>query len=624
MKQEKKHGRKRQKNIRALFLFELLCKAVFAMVFYPLCKAAFGLLLKLTGYSYLTLENLPRFARHPATIAVLLLLILMAALFYLVESVSLIIFYQGFVKDKKIGVVQILFPGIRETGYLLKQKHLPALLIFSLLNALVTLSPMLVVFAVQLKVPAFIAKVVVGEVYGAVFVVFFIIFCLLVNFFGIYSLYYCVLEDCDFFESYKKSAHAISQRLSSYLFRLIGVNLALAVFYLLIYAGALILVCYPIYRTKSEQVLMAAMLTAYDEVMVYMSVFVTVVTQIVNYAVLARLFSKYGMAHIKENRIDKLQEQISYEEAARQLEYTGREKVRRKMDSRYTRITAAVTAAVVVINAFQLADAFRNGSLIDRETLFGTYITAHRGSSAEAPENTLEALQRAIDDMADFAEIDVQETKDGVVVLMHDSSLKRTTGKSAKVIDMTYAQIVELDAGSWFGADYAGAHVPTLEEALALCKGKINLNIELKAGSSAALNVDLTEKVLLLIEEYRMENQCMISCTDPSMLARVKAYNSDIKTGYILSFAYGMFYNADYIDFYSMKSSFINESVVKTLHNLGKEVHAWTVNSRTEAERMKQLGVDNIITDRPVLVREVVYEENVRIGFFKLLGLIRQ
>lgn len=623
MKQERKHRGERQKNIRALFLFELLCKAIFVMVFYPFCTAAFRLLLKLTGYSYLTLENLLNFARHPATVAVLLLLLLAGALFYLVESVSLIIFYQGFVKEKKIRVVQILFPGIRETGYLLKQKHRLAMLFFSLINALVTLSPMLIVFAIQLKVPAYIAKTVVGEIYGAVFVIFFVLFCLLVNFFGIYSLYYCVLEDADFFESFKKSARVISQRLSRYLFCLIGVNLALAVFYFLLYAGVLVLVCYLIYKTKSEQVLMAAMLTAYDEVMLYMGVVITVVTQIVNYAVLARLFTKYGMALIRENRIDKLQEQITYEDAARQMEYTGRETVRKKMNSRYTRITAVVTAVVVVINAYEIADAFRNGSLIDRETLFGTYITAHRGSSAAAPENTLEALQQAIDDMADFAEIDVQETKDGVVILMHDASLKRTTGKKAKVIDLTYAQIVELDAGGWFGADYAGVHVPTLREALELCKGKINLNIELKAGKSAAVNIDLTEKVLLLIEEYYMEDQCIISCTDQTMLAKVKECNSNIKTGYILSFAYGMFYDVDYIDFFSMKSSFVNESMVKTLHSLGKEVHAWTVNSRTETERMKQLGVDNIITDNPVLVREVVYGENVRIGFFKLLGLIR-
>ena len=269
-----------------------------------------------------------------------------------------------------------------------------------------------------------------------------------------------------------------------------------------------------------------------------------------------------------------------------------------------------------------IGDAFRNGSLTDRETLFGTYITAHRGSSNAAPENTLEALEQAILDMADFAEIDVQETRDGVVILMHDASLRRTTGARAQVGELTYAQIKELDAGGWFSKEFAGVHVPMLEEALLLCKGKINLNIELKAAKSSVANESLIQKVLQLIDLYDMQDQCMISCTDPVMLARVKEKNSNLKTGYILSFAYGMFYQVDYIDFFSMKSSFVNESTVKTLHSLGKEVHAWTVNSRMEMERMKQLGVDNIITDNPVLVREVVYEEHMRMGFFKLLGII--
>lgn len=621
MEQRGTYGEK-QKNIRALVLFELLYKAAFVMIFYPMCTAMFRLLLKVTGYSYLTLENLARFVRHPATLLFIFLLLFAGSVFYLVEAISLIVFYQDVAKARKVTVVQILFPGLRETRYLLRQKQKGAILLFSLLNALVTLSPMLVIFAVQLKVPAYIARTVAKEPVGAVFCVVFLLFCFLTNFFGMYSLYYCVLGDHSFLDGFKKSVHMVWKRCLRYIGCLVGINLVLSILYALVYAGVLLLACYLIYRTKSEEVLMAAMLTVCDEVMLYMGIFITVVTQIVNFSVLARLFSKYGMPLLAGNRIEKFQEQIVYEDAALEMEYTGKEPVRQKIYNRYTRITTFLFILVIFINAYQLIDTFRNGSLADRETLLGTYITAHRGSSAAAPENTLEALQRAVDDMADFAEIDVQETKDGVVVLMHDASLRRTTGKKARVGDMTYAQIVDLDAGRWFGKAYEGVRVPTLDEALRLCKGRINLNIELKPGASAVLNEDLIEKVLWLIDLYDMEDQCMISCTDQMMLAKVKESNRKIKTGYILPFVYGMFYTLDYIDFFSMKSSFVNESTVRTLHSLGKEVHAWTVNSRSETERMKQLGVDNIITDYPVMVREVVYEENVRIGFFKLLGLI--
>ena len=621
-----KHGWERQKNIRALFLFELLCKAAFTMVFYPVCKAAFKLLLKVTGYSYLTLENLPRFVRHPATVVVLIVILLACSLFYLVESVSLIVFYQGYVREEKIGVIQVLFPGISRAAELLRKKKRGRILLFSLLNALLTLSPMLFVFAVQFKVPAYIARTVASRTYGGIAIFLFLIICLLVNFFGVYSLYYCVLSEDDFSTGFKKSSKVVWRYRYRFIFSLLGQNLLLAVFYAVLYMGVLVLVCYIIYCTKSEQVLMAAMLTAYDEVMIYMGIFITVTAQIVNYAALARMFSKYGVMEVAvsfpPNRIEKIQEQIVYEDAVRQMEYAEAEKIQKKLSSRYTRLTAAAVAAVILINGYELADAFRNGSLTDRETLFGTYITAHRGSSGNAPENTLAALSQAIDDMADFAEIDVQETKDGVVILMHDTSLRRTARSRARVGDVTYAQLLDMEVGSWFSPHFAGERIPTLEEALKLCKGKINLNIELKVGKSSAVNEDLIQKVLELIDTYDMEDQCMISCTDQGMLARVRQQNANIKTGYILSFAYGMFYQVDYIDFYSMKSSFVNESTVRTLHSLGKEVHAWTVNSRSETERMKQLGVDNIITDNPVLVREVVYGEHVRMGFFKLLGII--
>ena len=351
-----KHGWERQKNIRALFLFELLCKAAFTMVFYPVCKAAFKLLLKVTGYSYLTLENLPRFVRHPATVVVLIVILLACSLFYLVESVSLIVFYQGYVREEKIGVIQVLFPGISRAAELLRKKKRGRILLFSLLNALLTLSPMLFVFAVQFKVPAYIARTVASRTYGGIAIFLFLIICLLVNFFGVYSLYYCVLSEDDFSTGFKKSSKVVWRYRYRFIFSLLGQNLLLAVFYAVLYVGVLVLVCYIIYCTKSEQVLMAAMLTAYDEVMIYMGIFITVTAQIVNYAALARMFSKYGVMEVAvsfpPNRIEKIQEQIVYEDAVRQMEYAEAEKIQKKLSSRYTRLTAAAVAAVILINGY--------------------------------------------------------------------------------------------------------------------------------------------------------------------------------------------------------------------------------------------------------------------------------
>jgi len=107
-------------------------------------------------------------------------------------------------------------------------------------------------------------------------------------------------------------------------------------------------------------------------------------------------------------------------------------------------------------------------------------------------------------------------------------------------------------------------------------------------------------------------------------LKRVKAADSDIYTGYILSAAYGSYYEDDAIDFISLLSSSANRKLVERVHACGKEVHVWTVNKKSELERMKMIGVDNIITDRPILAREVILgEENAENLLARLRALLR-
>ena len=613
----------RKKGIGVLLLFELLYKAMFLMILYLLFYGAFRLVLRIMGYSYLTMENMFEFLKNPITLFVLFGLIIVCTLFYLIETVSLIIFYQGYVKAYKISVVKILFTGIRETLCLLKRMGRAAVLLFSFVNAAVTLAPMIATFAARFRVPAYIAKVVVEQVTGLGIVVFFVALCLFINFFGIYSLYYCVLGETTFLEGFRKSTKLLKRNLGRFFVRMFGANLVLWLCYLIVYAIVLIVSCYIIYRTKPERVLVAAMLTIHDEVALYMGVLVTIMGQIVNYAVLSAFFYQYGPRLLRINQVEKLQEQIVYEDAIRRMEAAGVDR-HLGLQSWYTKVTLLVAVFVAGFHIYSIYNALRNGSLADKETLFGTYITAHRGASAEAPENTLEALRLAIECMADYAEIDVQLTKDGVVILMHDPSLWRTTGQRLTVSGVDYGLISELDAGSWFHKDYAGTRIPTLKQAIELCKGKINLNIELKAEKSGKRNRELVEKVVSMIWEYNLEAQCVLSSTSHEMLEMVKELAREIKTGYILAFAYGNFYNLDCVDFYSIRYNFVNENIVRKLHSLGKEVHVWTVDTRSGLERMKQLGVDNIITDNAVLAREVVYGDRVRKGFFKLLGLVRQ
>ena len=124
-------------------------------------------------------------------------------------------------------------------------------------------------------------------------------------------------------------------------------------------------------------------------------------------------------------------------------------------------------------------------------------VTGHRGASGHAPENTLSAMRIAIEMGAEFSELDVQETADGEIILLHDSSLKKTSGVDKDIWEVNYADLKGLDVGSWFSEEYKNEPIPTLQEAINLVKGKMKLNIELKANKHEKMLAERTLKVVM-------------------------------------------------------------------------------------------------------------------------------
>ena len=273
-------------------------------------------------------------------------------------------------------------------------------------------------------------------------------------------------------------------------------------------------------------------------------------------------------------------------------------------------IYSFVLVMSIVLDVLYVVLTF-NSNPFERVAIFhDTKITAHRGASREAPENTLAAFQRAIDDMADYIELDVQMTSDGYIVVMHDASAYRTTGVAKNITDMTYEEVKKLDAGYWFSEKYRGERVPSFEEVLKLVKSSpvsIKLNVEIKSSADSSIAAG---KVIELIKKYSMEQNCVITSFDYDALLAVKSMDEDIQTGYILSVAYGRFYENTNVDFFSVNASFLTKRTVDAIHNTGKQVYAWTANNDTSIKNLANKGIDNIITDEPVMAREVVYSRN--------------
>ncbi|MGL4848350.1 MAG: glycerophosphoryl diester phosphodiesterase membrane domain-containing protein [Clostridium sp.] len=228
-------------------------------------------------------------------------------------------------------------------------------------------------------------------------------------------------------------------------------------------------------------------------------------------------------------------------------------------------------------------------------------ITAHRGSS-NAPENTMAAVKEAVKEGADYAEIDVMTTKDNEVVLFHDKTLKRIDGTNRKIKEMDLDEVSEVDAGSYYSNAYKGEKIPTLEEILKESKGKIKLNIELKPMKD---NDKLVEEVVELIKKYNMEDDVVISSIDYKSLEETERLAPELKTGFVLLAMAGDIglYN---VDFVSVESSRISQSLVYAFKALGKEVHVFTVNNDNLAEKMIYDGVDNIITDKVQAIKNTI------------------
>jgi glycerophosphoryl diester phosphodiesterase len=227
-------------------------------------------------------------------------------------------------------------------------------------------------------------------------------------------------------------------------------------------------------------------------------------------------------------------------------------------------------------------------------------VVAHRGDSRRAPENTLAAFKAAIDDGADFAELDVQETSDGVIVVLHDRDLMRMAGDRRRIADITFAEARKLDLGRRAGPEFAGERIPTLAEAIALARGRIKLQIELKYYGR---DRGLARKVAELIRREDFEDQCEVTSLDEDGLMKAKRANPRLRVVALVTYALGDPGRLD-VDGLSVNTEVLSDRLIRAARRRGKALYAWTVDDPRAMVRLIERGVGGIVTNAPdVLVR---------------------
>lgn len=247
-------------------------------------------------------------------------------------------------------------------------------------------------------------------------------------------------------------------------------------------------------------------------------------------------------------------------------------------------------------------------------------VIGHRGTGDNtlAPENTISSFKFALKNNAGF-ELDTMFAKSGELVVIHDSSVDRTTDGKGEVDSLTLAELKKLDAGSKFSDKFKNERIPTLEEVLNEFGGKTMIDIEIKAEAPGDEAKKIGEAVAKLITEKKMEKKVFVTSFNPYVLEKIKQVNPEIIRGQLYSnfddsnIAYykklvlrNLLLNGKAEpDILAPHKDLVNADYVKKMHSLGYKIYPWTVNDTKEMEKLMREGVDGIITDRPDLAGEI-------------------
>lgn len=578
---------------KPLILFEILWKLVTLLVIAPACAGLIQLAIHLAKLKYLTTSNLLQFLRSPWTILLLAVLLLLAALYTLFEIAAVCTcFRQSRFQKVRTTLGRMVRSGLQSVLHFFRGGGPFLVLHLLVLIPLMQFSATSGIFT-AMGIPDFLAYYMTKKEFLLPIYVAAIILCCLLSVRWVFSSVLFTQNQCSYRSARATSVQLVRGRFWQTFFSVLVWNCCYFAALLVFLCMITVVVLMVIRATGSNDLIMS-------QAMRILKLLIQIVLW--SFSFFATPICMAHLTALLEKRCVQMPEVVLPEPIP--LSRSAKP---------FRRSTAVLTACCFTVAALGLNLSYVysvfTGKANFRLALFqNPTVMAHRGLSADAPENTLYAFSDAISAGADFIELDVQQTRDGVLVVMHDSNLKRTTGVNKNIWDVDYADIQNLDAGSWFDPAYANARIPTLEETLQFVDKRARLNIEIKPTKhgSDTLEQDVAE----LITRYQYTDACYVTSFSYGSLKKVKEVNPEIRTGYLMSVAYGQFYSLKYADAFSLNKVFVTSQVVNAAHQQGKQIFAWTVNSMSEVRSLCNLHVDSIITDDPVMVQNVISRDS--------------
>lgn len=578
---------------KPLILFEILWKLVTLLVIAPACAGLIQLAIHLAKLKYLTTSNLLQFLRSPWTILLLAVLLLLAALYTLFEIAAVCTcFRQSRFQKVRTTLGRMVRSGLQSVLHFFRGGGPFLVLHLLVLIPLMQFSATSGIFT-AMGIPDFLAYYMTKKEFLLPIYVAAIILCCLLSVRWVFSSVLFTQNQCSYRSARATSVQLVRGRFWQTFFSVLVWNCCYFAALLVFLCMITVVVLMVIRATGSNDLIMS-------QAMRILKLLIQIVLW--SFSFFATPICMAHLTALLEKRCVQMPEVVLPEPVP--LSRSAKP---------FRRSTAVLTACCFTVAALGLNLSYVysvfTGKANFRLALFqNPTVMAHRGLSADAPENTLYAFSDAISVGADFIELDVQQTRDGVLVVMHDSNLKRTTGVNKDIWDVDYADIQNLDAGSWFDPAYANARIPTLEETLQFVDKRAKLNIEIKPTKhgSDTLEQDVAE----LITRYQYTDACYVTSFSYGSLKKVKEANPEIRTSYLMSVAYGQFYSLKYADAFSLNKVFVTSQVVNAAHQQGKQIFAWTVNGMSEVRSLCNLHVDSIITDDPVMVQNVISRDS--------------
>jgi len=243
--------------------------------------------------------------------------------------------------------------------------------------------------------------------------------------------------------------------------------------------------------------------------------------------------------------------------------------------------------------------------ILHSKSIENPIMISHRGAAGLAPENTLISIREAMNQGAQFIEVDVQRSADGVLVLMHDQTVNRTTDGRGAIGELTWGEISKLDAGGSFSSEFAGEPIPSLDSVLELIKEQeVTLVLEAKNPSQYP---GMERQIAGTLRRLNANERVIVVSLDHSWLERFNELIPGTPIGYLWIWPRNtpQIPKARIVDVY-WASVILDPTLIRRMHHQGYQVWVWTVNDVRLMRLLIWLGVDSITTDHPEVWPEVV------------------